>query len=78
MVAGVEGGRVADFSYERDELTVVVLRVPRILWDRWEYRHKHYGKAIHALRQHCIEVMAIKGLRSSEEWVDRGDPFFRE
>jgi len=65
---------MADFILDRDDLTVIVLRVPRRLWDRWEYRHQHYGKAIHALRESCVEIMAA---RSLDHYRDAGDPFYQ-
>lgn len=69
------GASVADFVFERDDTTVIVLRVPRRLWDRWESRHQHYGKAIYSLRESVLEVLAVKSLRPSSE--DQGDPFWR-
>jgi hypothetical protein len=54
---------------------VVQLRVPRLLWDRWEFRHRHFGKALHALRETCIEVMAAGPVRDS--YIDAPDPFHR-
>jgi hypothetical protein len=66
---------VAEFVYDRDEVTVIVLRVPRNVWDRWEFRHGHYGKAIHALRESCVEIMAAKSIGHYDR--DQADPFFR-
>jgi len=66
---------MSNFTYERQELTVIVLRVPTRLWDRFEYRHQHYGRAISFLRQHCIEVMGERS--SSSIYMDAPDPFFR-
>jgi hypothetical protein len=66
---------VADFLYDREDLTVIVLRVPRLVWDRWEFRHGHYGKAIHALRESCVELMAAKYVSHYDR--DQGDPFFK-
>lgn len=65
---------MADFIFDRDGMTVIVLRVPRSLWDRWEYRHQHYGKAIHALRESCLEIMAARHLEHYK--ADQSDPFF--
>lgn len=68
---------MADFIYQREgapESVFIVLRVPRLLWDRWEYRHKHFGAALFALRSTVVELMAIRGLR--EDLTDRGDPFW--
>jgi len=67
---------VAEFVYDRDDLTVVVLRLPRHLWDAWEYRHGHYGKAIHALRESVMETMAHRMLVKGN-WSDLPDPFYR-
>jgi hypothetical protein len=67
---------MAEFIYNRDDTTVIVLRVPRRLWDRWEYRHQHFGKAVHALRESCIDVMAAGA--ASRAWQDAPDPFFTE
>jgi hypothetical protein len=66
---------MADFIFERDHTVVIVLRVPRALWDRWEYRHQHFGKAIHALRESAIEIMGAGASRAAH--VDRGDPFYK-
>lgn len=66
---------MADFVYDRGSLTVVTLRLPRGLWDRWEYRHQDFGKAIFALRENCIEIM---GARTPPAYRDVPDPFFRE
>jgi len=67
---------MAEFTYNREQLTVIVLRVPTAVWNRWEYRHKHYGKAIHVLREHCVDIMASRGL--AQEYQDVPDPFFVE
>jgi len=67
---------MADFIFERDDYTVIVLRVPRKLWDRWEYRHTHYGNAIHALRETVIQVLAQGSIHSHDP--DRPDPFYTE
>lgn len=67
---------MAEYVYERDGIAVVVLRVPRQVWDQWEYRHQHFGKAVHALRETAIEVMAAGSVRDS--FVDIPDPFFRD
>jgi len=66
---------MAEFIFERGDTVVIVLRVPRSLWDRWEYRHTHFGRAIHALRESAIEIMGAGASRAAD--VDRGDPFFR-
>lgn len=65
---------MSEFIYEREQLTVIVLRVPRRIWDGWEYRHRDFGRAIHVLREHCIEVM---GARRPPPYEDVPDPFFR-
>lgn len=66
----------SEFVFERDELAVVVLRVPRRVWDQWEYRHQHFGKAVHALRESAIEIMAAGAGRAS--YIDTADPFYRD
>lgn len=66
---------MADFIFDRDQTTVVVLRLPKGLWDRWESRHQHYGKAIHALRETVTETLAVHSARGS--FRDGGDPFWR-
>jgi hypothetical protein len=68
---------VAEFVYQREgaDHVVVVLRVPKVVWDRWEFRHKHFGKAIHALRESCVEIMSTKHLSHYDR--DQADPFFR-
>jgi hypothetical protein len=67
---------MAEFLFDRDDVTVITLRVPKRLWDSWEYRHKHFGQAIHALREHCVEVMAHR-LLVQGSWKDLPDPFFK-
>lgn len=67
---------MADFVYDRDEMTVITLRVPRRLWMKWEFRHGHYGKAIHAARESLIDVISAKMLRTS--YNDQGDPFYAD
>lgn len=54
-------------------MAVIVLRVPRRLWDQWEYRHQHFGKAVHALRESAIEIM---GARTPAPYRDVQDPFY--
>jgi len=68
---------MAEFVYHREgaDYVVVVLRVPKSLWDRWEFRHKHFGKAIHALRESCIQILAEKHASHYEQ--DQLDPFFK-
>jgi hypothetical protein len=66
---------MSDFVYDRDQLTVITLRVPRRVWDHWEYRHRDFGKAIHALRENCIEIM---GARTPAPYRDVPDPFYRD
>jgi hypothetical protein len=67
---------MAEFIYDRDDVTVICLRVPRGLWDRWEYRHDHFGKAVHALRESCIDIMAARS--AAPAYVDMPDPFHRD
>lgn len=66
---------MSEFVYRRGPLTVLVLRVPTNVWDHWEYRHQHFGKAVHAIRENCIEIMAAK---TSAGYVDAPDPFYRD
>lgn len=69
---------MAEYVYKREnsDFAVVVLRVPKALWDRWEYRHRHFGKAVHSLRESCIEIMAQGSM--SQPYSDVPDPFYRE
>lgn len=69
---------MAEFVYRREgsEHVHIVLRVPRRLWDRWESQHAHFGKAIHAVRESVIDLIAIRAARASVR--DGGDPFWRE
>lgn len=67
---------MAEFIYTRENVAVVVLRVPQSVWDRWEYRHKHYGKAIHALRESAIEIMTAGSVGYYSP--DQVDPFVRD
>lgn len=56
---------MAEFIFDRGELTVVVLRIPRRLWDRWEYQHRDFGQAVHAARESLIEIIAGRVARGS-------------
>lgn len=67
---------MAEFIYNRDDTTVIVLRVPKELWRTWEWRHAHFGRAVHALRESCIDIMAARS--ASPAYVDMPDPFHRE
>jgi len=66
---------MSDFTVERPQLVAITLRVPVSVWNAWEFRHGHYGKAIHALRENCVEIM---GARGAAPYVDRPDPFHRD
>lgn len=68
---------MAEFIYTRDDqpdVVRIVITVPRRLWDRWESRHQHFGKAIHSLRHSVIEVLAVHALHGTS--TDKGDPFW--
>lgn len=67
---------MADYIFDREVTTLIVIRVPKRLWDRWEYRHKHYGKAIHAIRESVIQIMAAGVVKSWSSHTDNGDPFY--
>lgn len=67
---------MADFYFDRDDTTVITLRVPRRLWDRYESQHKHFGQAIHRVREAVIDAMAARTMRGS--YRDTGDPFWNE
>lgn len=59
------------------ELTTVYLRIPTVLWDRYEARHRHFGEAIHSLRETVTQLLAYGALSYDQsEYVDRGDPFY--
>jgi hypothetical protein len=66
---------MADFTYERGGTVLICLRVPRDLWDRWEYRHQHFGQAIHVLRDSVVQTLAINVAR--RDWLDQPDPFYK-
>jgi len=68
---------MADYLADRDDGTILIaVRVPRDLWDRYEYRHKHFGKAIHHLKLVIIDVLAARTV-SLWDSEDKGDPFYR-
>lgn len=70
---------MADFIYVREDKpdhVHIVIKVPKLLWDRWEYRHRHFGAAIHALRASVVELLAIKGL-ATDLSADHRDPFWK-
>lgn len=62
--------------YEREGSrdVFVTLRLPKDLWDRWEYRHKHFGAAIYQLRLTVVDLLASRSLLQRD---DRPDPFYR-
>lgn len=66
---------MSDFIVERPRVVAITLRVPAQIWHDWEYRHADFGKAIHALRENCIEIM---GAKARAPYQDRPDPFYRE
>lgn len=66
--------------YEREGASgdvFVTLRVPSDLWAQWEYRHRHFGAAIRALRLTVIDLLANHAMARSS-WKDRPDPFYRD
>lgn len=69
---------MAEWVYSRDgeRVVYITLRVPRSLWDQWEYRHAHFGKAIYALRESCIDIMAAQSARL--HGPIQPDPFFKD
>lgn len=62
------------YEKESSQDVFVTLRVPKDLWDQWEYRHKHFGAAIHRLRLTVVDLLASRCLTQRE---DRPDPFYR-
>lgn len=67
---------MTEFTIERHETVTVCLKLPRRIWDSWEYRHQHYGKAVHAARESLVELMAHRALAASP-YEDKGDPFYQ-
>jgi len=67
---------MAEFIFDRDELTVIVIRIPRRLWDKWEGQHAHFGLAIQSVREGVIDLIAARVMHS--QWEDKPDPFFRD
>lgn len=67
---------MADFIADRGDSVLIAMRVPRDLWNRYEYRHKHYGKAIATLRNVVTDILATHSLTPSL-YVDKGDPFYK-
>lgn len=67
---------MAEFIADRGDSVLIAMRVPRDLWNRYEYRHKHYGKAIHSLRGVVCDILAAHSA-AAPEYVDKGDPFYR-
>lgn len=66
---------MADFVADRGDTVLIAVRVPRDLWDRYEYRHRHFGKAISQLKLVIIDLLAAHSL-SSVSYEDKGDPFY--
>ena len=71
---------VADFIADRGDTVLIALRVPKDLWDRYEYKHQHYGKAISQLKYVVCDLLAAHSISTlmSQPYVDRGDPFYRD
>lgn len=67
---------MAEFVYDRHGTKVIVLRVPKRLWDQWESRHNHFGRAVHALRESCIDIMAARHSSGPEPLAP--DPFWKD
>lgn len=67
---------MSEFIYDRDDTTVIVLRVPRRLWDRYESSHKHFGEAIYAVRENVVAI--ISNRVANRSYRDTGDPFWTE
>lgn len=67
---------MADFIGDRGDSVLIAMRIPRDLWNRYEYRHKHYGKAIHTLKEAVCDLLAAHSL-SPSHYVDKGDPFYK-
>lgn len=69
---------MADYIGDREDGTVLIaMRVPKSLWDRYEYRHKHFGKAIFNLKLVLTDLLAAHVITSSS-YEDKGDPFYRD
>ena len=66
---------MSEFIVERPRVVAITLRVPAQIWHDWEYRHRDFGKAIHALRENCIDIM---GAKVPPSYRDVPDPFYRE
>ena len=66
---------MADFIADRADSVLIAVRVPKHLWDHFEYRHPHFGVAIHDLRETVVALLAAHCL-SRPRWEDKGDPFF--
>jgi len=61
----------------KPQLTTVRLRIPTVLWDRFEARHRHFGAAIHDIRETVTQLLAYGALSYQQsEYLDRGDPFY--
>jgi len=67
---------MADFIFERDQMTVIVIRIPRRLWDRFEANHAHFGLAIQSVREGVVDLLAARVMHTG--WVDQGDPFWHD
>lgn len=67
---------MSDLIYNRESTTVIVLRVPKRLWDQWESKHPHFGKAVYALRESCIDIMAARHSSGPEPLAP--DPFWKD
>jgi len=68
---------MADFIADRgDDTVLIAVRIPKQLWDTFEYRHPHYGKAIFAIRETVTELLAAHCIHRVP-YEDKGDPFYR-
>ena len=62
----------------RPQYTTVYLKIPTPLWNRFEARHRHFGAAIHDLRETVTQLLAFGAISYQREstYEDRGDPFY--
>jgi len=66
---------MADFYFHRGDTTVIVLHVPKGVWDRFEAKHKHFGEAIHNVRNFVTDYLVA----SAHAWDPKHpDPFWQE
>lgn len=69
---------MADFIATRgDDTVLIAVRVPKHLWDHFEYRHKHFGVAIHQIRETMVDLLSAYCI-SRWSFEDKADPFFAD